>query len=106
MSGTSARKRRHQPVWCLPKCRAWSMTRMGMKAMNTTTDRTQTPQTDFAAYLMLNGFQLLRIEGPAHRRQFVFDKEISPEIATRFYSSSEKRAIDTFRSLKSALMTQ
>jgi hypothetical protein len=72
-----------------------------------TPDRAQTDQTDLAAYVTaVHGFGLLRIVGPPYKRRFVFDREITPEISTRFYSSSEKRCLDQFRSLKSALMTQ
>jgi hypothetical protein len=75
-----------------------------MTTMNEMHDRMQTSKTDLAAFLLAEGYRLLEITGPPYQRQFRFDRPITPEVTTRFYSSREKQVIDHFRSLKSALI--
>jgi hypothetical protein len=64
-------------------------------------DRTQ--DLMLAAFLVTQGFSLQRIDGPHGRREFVFDREIPPDLEVRFGSSREKYLLDTFRNLKVTL---
>jgi hypothetical protein len=69
-----------------------------------TSDRTSTNRTDLCAYLVATlNYRVLRIEGPPYSRRFCLDKEITVEDTTRFYTSNEKRVLDQFRALKSAV---
>ncbi len=72
-------------------------------------DRTRpeaTHDVQLASYLVaLRGYTLRGIEGEAGRKSFVLDRPIDAAVVADFYRSDEKRLLDTFRSLKIALLT-
>jgi hypothetical protein len=63
----------------------------------------ETSDTQLSAFAISRGHVLQRIQGPVHRRVFVFQDEIPDDLIVAFYSSAEKKALDAFRTLKMAL---
>jgi hypothetical protein len=66
-------------------------------AQSTATCATQ--NAALAAYLLTEGFELVKIEGPRRRRVFTFAKPIPPTLILNFPSSPAGRLIDNYRSL-------
>lgn len=62
--------------------------------------------THLAAYLLVRGFQVLRMEGPPGRREFIFPK-IPPEVIASFYGGddhvSARALLDALRNLRGLL---
>ena len=67
----------------------------------------KTPDLSLASYLIsCCGYALRGVEGqPGGRRWFILDRPIDDTVAAAFFNSREKHLLDTFRSLKIAILT-
>jgi len=60
-----------------------------------------------AAYLLVRGFQIVRVEGAPSRREFVFTN-VSPEVVSSFYGGddqvSARALLDAVRNVRGLLV--
>lgn len=76
-----------------------------MQTMNVP-DELTISDTHLAAYLLVKGFQIIRVEGSPGRREFIF-KAVPPEMIASFYGGhdevSARALLDALRNVRGLL---
>jgi hypothetical protein len=66
----------------------------------------RTSDITLASYVLANHLAALKtLGGVQGRKVFVFDRVVDPNALIAYHTSAEKRVLDVFRALKTAVMT-